>query len=91
LRIEITHARGFIGQEVHVVVVCETEVSLSTVTTTLDGAELESFAAPIGLQQYERDFSQVGSASPGQEHTAQVDTIDTEGKQVSAVARWTDV
>lgn len=85
-----THQRVFSGNNISVQVNAGSNESIQSVEVDLDGSTLDSQDCEPGTESYTRDFSDVGSASPGEDHTVVVKATDQNGTPHSATMRWTD-
>lgn len=91
MRFSVAHARAFIGNNIAVTVEADPKETISSVSVSLDGSELDTFQVQSGTESYSQEFAAVGSASPGTDHTLIVTAADGDGQPHSSVTRWTDV
>ena len=86
-----THTRAFVGTDISVTVLAGEKEEIATVQVSLDGFDLEELALASGTESYTRSFSEVGTSSPGTEHTLVVTARGADGTPHGATTRWTDV
>jgi hypothetical protein len=91
MRFSTAHARAFIGNNITVMVEADQKETISSVSVSLDGRELDAFQVQSGTESYSQEFPAVGSASAGTDHTLIVTAVDGDGAPHSSVTRWTDV
>ncbi len=85
-----THTRDLVGTDITVTATAGPKEQIATVTVAYDGDQLEEEELEAGSEEYSRSFSQVGSVSPGMDHTLVISVIDAAGQPHSATTRWTD-
>jgi len=87
----IQHQRATVGNDVTVGAEADGKEQISRVTITLDGFMIgDDPVDPAGVS-YERQFVQVGDASPRRPHHLTVTITDPQGNTKSADRRWEDV
>jgi hypothetical protein len=91
MRFSVAHIRAFIGNNITVMVEAESKGTISSVSVSLDGSELDTFQVQSGTESYSQEFAAVGSAGAGTDHTLIVTAVDADGQPHSSVTRWTDV
>jgi len=91
MKFSIQHQRAVVGNDLVVGIEADAEERISRVTITLDGFDLGDDAIDPPSVSYERQFLQVGDASPHTQHQLTVLATDPDGKTKSADRRWQDV
>jgi hypothetical protein len=90
MKFSIQHHRGTVGNDVTVGAEADGTEQISRVTVTLDGFNIGDDPVDPPSVSYERQFVQVGDASPHQSHHLIVTITDPEGNTKSAARRWED-
>jgi hypothetical protein len=86
----IKHQRATVGNDVTVGAEADGKEQISRVTITLDGFNIgDDPVDPPGVS-YERQFVQIGDASPHRTHHLTVTITDPQGNTKSADRRWED-
>lgn len=91
MKIEITHKRVPIGNDITVKVSAENKERISFVQTKLDRFSIGNDRLSPPNVSYERIFPKQGSASPGRRHTVTVKVRDQDGNDHNATHKWTDI
>lgn len=91
MQFSITHTRGFVGSNITVSVQAQEKEFIRSVNVDFDGDDLDDYQAPDATQSYTREFTGVGDAGPGAEHTLIVTAIDQNQTPHSSTTQWTDV
>jgi hypothetical protein len=91
MKFSIQHQRATVGNDVTVGAEADGEEQISRVTITLDGFDIGDEPIDPPSVSYERQFVQVGDASPHRPHHLTVTITDPQGSTKSADRRWEDV
>ena len=91
MKIEITHKRVPIGNDIIVKVHAENKERISSVQTKLDRFNIGKDSLKPPNVSYERIFPKQGSVSPGRRHTVTVKVRDKDGNEHIATYKWTDI
>jgi len=91
MKIEITHKRAPVGNDITVKVNAENKERISSVQTKPDRFTIGKDALNPPNVSYERIFPKQGSASPGRRHSVTVKVIDQDGNDHNATYKWTDI
>jgi hypothetical protein len=91
MKFSIQHNRAIVGNDITVGLEAEGSEVISHVTTTLDGFDIGDDEIDPASVSYERQFLQVGNASPHLQHELIVTVTDTRGNTKTADRRWEDV
>ncbi len=87
MRISLKHSRAVVGHDISVMVDGEGK-DISTVKTVLDSVALANDS--VNAESYSREFHQVGSAGPFQDHLLVATAVGADGTSHSSQVRWTD-
>jgi hypothetical protein len=90
MKFSIQHQRDTVGNDVTVGAEAEGREQISRVKVTLDGFDIGDDPVDPPAVSYERQFLQVGDASPHRPHQLTVTITDPEGNIKSADRRWED-
>jgi hypothetical protein len=86
-----THTRAVVGNDLSITITAADKESIASVTITFDGEILEEEEFSDGTESYTRNFSGVGDAGPGTQHSLVVSATDQSGAPHSATTEWSDV
>ena len=90
MKFSIQHQRALAGNDITVGIEAEGKEVISHVTVTLDGFGIGEDALDPPAVSYQREWLQVGSASPHLDHQLTVTVTDTQGNTLSADRIWED-
>ncbi len=90
MRFTLSHRRATMGNDLSVLVAGEGDELLSRVRVEYDGFGLSDETFAPGVTQYEKQYSQVGTAAPREPHRLIVTATSDLEKQRTAIHSWED-
>ena len=90
MKFSIQRTRAIAGNDITIGVEAEGNEVIARVTTSLDGFDIGDDEIDPASVSYERQFLQVGDASPLMQHELLVTVTDTQGNTKTADRRWQD-
>ena len=90
MKFSIEHRRAIAGNDITIGIEAEGDEVIARVIANLDGFEIGDDEIDPASVSYERQFLQVGDASPLMQHELLVTVTDTQGNTKTADRRWQD-